>query len=129
MSLSNTVRRLQRNESGNVMAICAALMPLLMGSAALAVDATQIALWKRQLQRTVDSAAIAGAYTLTQNTDPTKKEAEVIESVEFDIDENPKPPIQNQTVIIGAASGFSAENTGIDSLTGESWRSRCSSAA
>jgi Flp pilus assembly protein TadG len=102
MSLSNTLRRFQQNESGNVMAICAALMPLLMGSAALAVDATQIALWKRQLQRAVDSAAIAGAYTLTQNG--TNDQVET--AVDDDLDENPHPPIADQTVIIAPAAGF-----------------------
>ena len=37
-------------------------MPLLIGSAGLATDTIQWALWKRQLQRAADSAAIAGVY-------------------------------------------------------------------
>jgi Flp pilus assembly protein TadG len=66
MSVSKFLSRLRRHDSGNVMAICAAVMPLLMGSAALAIDAAQLALRKRQLQRVADSSALAGARALSQ---------------------------------------------------------------
>jgi Flp pilus assembly protein TadG len=102
MASSSFFSRLRNNESGNVFAICAGLMPLLMGSAALAIDATQLALWKRQLQRTADSSAVAGAYALTQNGD----EDDVEDAVENDIDENPHPPLLTQRVTRGPAMGF-----------------------
>ena len=59
-------RRLRSNERGNVLAMGAAAMPLLIGSAALGLDTIQLSLAKRQLQRAADSAALAGAYALTQ---------------------------------------------------------------
>lgn len=56
------LKRLRRNERGNVLVITAAAFPLLVGSAGLATDTIQWALWKRQLQRAADSAAMAGVY-------------------------------------------------------------------
>jgi uncharacterized membrane protein len=54
--MPNFLRRIGNHESGNVLAMAAGLMPLLTGSAALSIDAAQLALWKRQLQRAADSA-------------------------------------------------------------------------
>lgn len=102
MRILDCVKRLGRSESGNAMAICAAMLPLLMGSAALAIDATQLALWKRQLQRTADSSAIAGAYALAQNG----TNEDVNKSVDYDIDENPHPPIVAKTVTAGPQPGY-----------------------
>jgi len=56
------LKRLRRNERGNTLILTAAAMPLLLGSAGLATDTIQWALWKRQLQKAADSAAIAGVY-------------------------------------------------------------------
>ncbi|QIK79526.1 hypothetical protein G7077_12020 [Sphingomonas piscis] len=56
------LKKLVRNVDGNALMIAAASMPLMMGAAGLGVDAIQWALWKRQLQRTADSAAIAAVY-------------------------------------------------------------------
>ena len=56
------LKRLIGDRRGNVLAITAAAMPLLLGSVGLATDTVQWALWKRQLQRAADSAAFAGAY-------------------------------------------------------------------
>ena len=99
--MSNFIRRLRSNESGNVLAIAAGLMPLLMGSAALAIDAAQLALWKRQLQRAADSAALAGAHTLAQDGD----EGEVTQAINNDIEENPHPPIVNMAINAGPQGG------------------------
>lgn len=66
--------KLWRNKRGNALAIAAAAMPLFIGAAGLATDTIQWTLWKRQLQRAADSAAIAGVYDrenaagLTTNT-------------------------------------------------------------
>lgn len=60
------LKKLRRNERGNVLIITAAAMPLLIGSAGLATDTIQWALWKRDLQRAADSAAIAGVYERIQ---------------------------------------------------------------
>src|SRR5688500_11876467 len=61
------LRKLRRNERGNAMIVCAATLPLVIGSAAIGVDTIQVSLAKRQLQRAADSAAIAGAYARFQN--------------------------------------------------------------
>ena len=51
-----------RSKRGNVLAIAGAALPLFIGAAGLATDTIQWTLWKRQLQRAADSAAIAGVY-------------------------------------------------------------------
>ncbi len=56
-----SVRKLWRDRRGNALAIAGAALPLVVGSAGLATDTIQWALWKRQLQRAADSAAIAGS--------------------------------------------------------------------
>src|SRR5919112_2017737 len=57
-----SIKSLWSDRRGNVLAITAAALPLIMGSAGLASDTIQWALWKRQLQRAADSAALAGVY-------------------------------------------------------------------
>jgi Flp pilus assembly protein TadG len=61
-AILSPLKRLLGDRRGNVLAITAAAMPLLLGSVGLATDTVQWALWKRQLQRAADSAAFAGAY-------------------------------------------------------------------
>ena len=60
--MRNAFNRLWNNKRGNVIAIFGASLPLVVGAAGLATDTIQWTLWKRQLQRTADSAAIAGVY-------------------------------------------------------------------
>ena len=64
-------RRLLKDKRGNSLVIAAAFLPVLMGSAGLATDTIQWALWKRELQRAADSAAIAGVYDRVQNDGQT----------------------------------------------------------
>lgn len=71
------LKKLRRNERGNVLIIAAAAMPLLIGSAGLAVDTIQWTLWKRQLQRAADSAALAGTYQRVQGNNQAQVEAAV----------------------------------------------------
>src|SRR6187549_2808405 len=59
-------RKLWKDERGNALIIIGAALPLLVGSAGLATDTIQWSLWKRQLQRAADSAALAGVYTRLQ---------------------------------------------------------------
>ena len=58
--------RVWHDERGNALMILGAALPLLVGSAGLASDTIQWTLWKRQLQRAADSAAIAGVYASLQ---------------------------------------------------------------
>lgn len=60
-------RRLWKDKRGNSLLIATAFLPVLIGSAGLATDTIQWALWKRELQRAADSAAIAGVYDRVQN--------------------------------------------------------------
>ena len=48
-------KKLWRDKRGNALVIAAAALPLVLGSAGLASDTIQWALWKRQLQRAADS--------------------------------------------------------------------------
>jgi Flp pilus assembly protein TadG len=61
------LKDLLSSERGNVLVIAAATMPLLIGSAALAIDTIQMDLWKRQMQRAADSGALAGAFAIAQS--------------------------------------------------------------
>lgn len=54
------------DRKGNILVMAAAAMPLVVGSAGLAVDTIQLSLMKRHLQRAADSAALAGAYARVQ---------------------------------------------------------------
>ena len=56
------IRKLLKDRRGNTLAIAGACLPLVVGAAGLATDTIQWTLWKRQLQRAADSAAIAGVY-------------------------------------------------------------------
>ena len=67
------IKRLWHDRRGNTLVIAAGALPLVIGSAGLATDTIQWALWKRQLQRTADSAAIAGVYAKLAGQDvPTQ---------------------------------------------------------
>lgn len=57
------------NKKGNVLVMAAAAMPLIVGSAGLAIDTIQLSLMKRHLQRAADSGALAGAYARVQSKD------------------------------------------------------------
>src|SRR3954468_16749937 len=60
-------KKLWRDRRGNALVLAGASLPLIIGSAGLASDTIQWVLWKRQLQRAADSAAIAGVYATMQN--------------------------------------------------------------
>lgn len=57
-----SMKRLWKDSRGNALAIAGAALPLLCGAAGLAADTIQWTLWKRELQRAADSAALAGVY-------------------------------------------------------------------
>ncbi|WP_037499952.1 pilus assembly protein TadG-related protein [Sphingomonas jaspsi] len=60
--MRNLFKDLWNDRRGNVLIIIGAALPVLIGAAGLATDTIQWTLWKRQLQRAADSAAMAGAY-------------------------------------------------------------------
>lgn len=67
--LRRCVKQLSTDRRGNVALIVAAVFPLLVGSAGLAVDGIQWVLQKRQIQSAADSAAMAGVYGLIASSD------------------------------------------------------------
>jgi len=72
-------KKLWRDKRGNALVIVAAALPLVLGSAGLASDTIQWALWKRQLQKAADSAALAGVYARMATQDVTT-------AVNYDVD-------------------------------------------
>ena len=78
------VKRLRKSEKGSTLVIVGGALPLLVGAAGLATDTIQWALWKRQLQRAADSAAIAGVYQRVKEDDVDDVES----AVENDLDLN-----------------------------------------
>jgi hypothetical protein len=64
--LAAIFRSLITDERGNVLAMTAVGLPLLLGCAGLAVDTIQWVSAKRELQSAADAAAIAGVYALVQ---------------------------------------------------------------
>lgn len=58
------LRALASDKRGNMAMIVAMGMPALIGSAGLAVDISQWYLWKRELQHSVDQAALGAAWAL-----------------------------------------------------------------
>jgi Flp pilus assembly protein TadG len=103
MQVNRWIRNLLKSERGNVLVIGAATMPLLIGSAALAVDTVQMGLWKRQLQRAADSAALAGAYAIVQQGDSTA-------AVKRDLQINNDVPLTGEPSVTTPASGTFAGN-------------------
>lgn len=89
-------KNLWNDERGNVLVIAGAALPMLMGAAGLASDTIQWTLWKRELQRAADSAAIAGVY---DRVDADGSTANTANAVNRDLD------INNHTTV-GLVAGF-----------------------
>lgn len=99
MRALSRLKDLISSERGNVLVVAAAVMPLLLASAAFAVDTIQLTVWKRQLQRAADSGAIAGAYAMAQRVD-------IHAAVEEDLAANSFPPLtEHETVTPGPRLG------------------------
>ena len=62
--MRDLLRKLWNDKRGNALVIAGAALPLVVGSAGLATDTIQWTLWKRQLQRAADSAAMAEVYAI-----------------------------------------------------------------
>jgi hypothetical protein len=75
----SSFNKLWSDKSGSALAIAAASLPLMIGASGLACDTIQWTLWKRQLQRAADSAAIAGVYDRQANAGSTANTKKVVE--------------------------------------------------
>ena len=83
MRLFKRLKGLRADENGNVLLLAAAAMPLIVGSAGIAIDTIQMSLLKRHLQRAADSAALAGAYSKAQTKPEADVRAAVIKALGF----------------------------------------------
>lgn len=63
---SRALKELLRDNSANAVVISAFSLLAMVGGAGLATDTIQWTLWKRQLQRMSDSAALAGSFALAR---------------------------------------------------------------
>jgi hypothetical protein len=63
------LRGLVPDQRGNVAVVVAAVFPLLIGAAGLAVDGVEWVMQKRQIQAAADTAAMAGVYGLIADED------------------------------------------------------------
>ncbi|HEX8127295.1 MAG TPA: Tad domain-containing protein [Allosphingosinicella sp.] len=89
------LKDLVSSERGNVFVVAAAVMPLLLGSAAFAVDTIQLSVWKRQLQRAADSSSIAGAYAVSLGDNEH-------DAIHRDLDKNKFPVLTEEEQIVVA---------------------------
>lgn len=70
-SIAQFLKRLVREKSGNAILMTALGMPVLIGAAGYALDMAQLYAWKRELQHSVDQAALAGAWSLAYDPSST----------------------------------------------------------
>ncbi len=82
--IGQAFRRLWNDDRGNIIVLAALALPMIVGTAGLATDTIQWTLWKRQLQRSTDSAAISGVYERLGGSN----EAETTVAIDHDIDLN-----------------------------------------
>src|SRR3546814_9620792 len=68
-ALPLSLRSVGKDGGGKVLVLTAAALPVMIGGAGLGVDVTQWYLWQRELQMSVDTAALAGAYSKVQGKD------------------------------------------------------------
>lgn len=66
MAFRALLRNVRADEKGGAALVMALSAPVLMGAAGLAMDTVQWTMWRRQLQRSADSAALAGAFARAQ---------------------------------------------------------------
>ncbi len=95
-------KRLWDDRRGNVLAIAAAALPLVIGSAGLATDTIQWVTWKRQLQRAADSGALAGVHTIVRDGGARTN---ITTGVERDLTHNNHVGIAGTTLVRQPQSG------------------------
>jgi len=69
--LKRFFKSLSQCTGGNAMMFVALGLPVLIGGAGYGLDMAQLYMWKRELQHSVDQAALAGAYALADNPSST----------------------------------------------------------
>lgn len=67
-TFAKLLKRLIAQKAGQATLIVGLAMPALLGGIGYTVDLAQLYVWKREVQHSVDQAAIAGAWTLAYNS-------------------------------------------------------------
>ncbi len=78
--------RLGSDRKGNVLAMTALSLPVLVGAMGLGVDYTQWVMWKRTLQGGADAAALAGARSRAMSATTDQVEAEATKILDTNAD-------------------------------------------
>ncbi len=99
--------KLIRDKGGNVLVIATICMPVLIGAGGLATDTIQWTVWKREIQRQADSAALAGAYAKAQGADPSASATADINRHSF-VPLSGTPTIENAPTVGGYAGNTNA---------------------
>lgn len=76
--LKSSVARLRKNTDGNFGMMTAIVLPVLIGSAGVAIDYSNMVLQQRQLQEASDSAALAAATALKNGKVTTDAQAQAL---------------------------------------------------
>jgi len=71
-AFARVLKRIIAQKTAQATLIVGLAMPALIGAAGFTVDLAQVYIWKRELQHSVDQAAIAGAWTLVYNSTSNK---------------------------------------------------------
>jgi Flp pilus assembly protein TadG len=77
-SLKTSIKNLWHDRGGNFAMMTAILLPVLIGSAGVAIDFSNMVLQKRQLQDASDSAALAAAAALSNVEGTTEAQAQAL---------------------------------------------------
>ena len=77
---------LRRNTAGNATVLVAVGLPALIGGSGLAVDTAQWYLWKRELQHSVDQAALSAAWAMSNEDSADNYEERAMQ--EFTVNQN-----------------------------------------
>ena len=104
-------KRLKRDKSGNAVLLTALGLPVLIGAAGYALDMAQMYAWKRELQHSVDQAALAGAWTLAYDEDAPETEWKTRAQQEYDA---------NQVMMVDYDSGATIQLGSYGGLTDNS---------
>ena len=90
------LKSMRSQAGGQATLIVGLSMPVLIGAAGYAMDMAQVYVWKRELQHSVDQAALAGAWALAYNKNTTtyttraQQEYDLNQVYTKDIDAAPK---------------------------------------
>jgi Flp pilus assembly protein TadG len=107
MKAMQRLKEFLKSDRGNVLAMGAAVMPMLLASAGFAVDTIHLTVMKRQMQRAADSGAIAGAYAVAQAPSSAAEQTFASTAATNDLAKHSTPTlVATPTILAGPSLGF-----------------------